>query len=126
MSKTGLDVVEEYDPQTNSWQSRSPMPSPREGLVTVTGNDGLIYAIGGYHYANGWLSTVEVYDPDADSWQTCASLAMNRGFLAGIRGAGSTIYALGGTCGNGLEYVSTVEAAVFPLPFKIYLPLILK
>lgn len=122
------DVVEEYDPQANSWRTVQPMSSPREGAAAVTGQDGRIYLLGGYSLSPGneWLSTVEAYDPTADSWTTCAGLLLNRGYLAGVRGVGSTFYALGGARGNGLEYVSMVEAALFPLPFKAYLPLVLK
>lgn len=61
-------TVEAYDPQTNQWTEKSPMPTPRYGMTTAVVN-GLIYAIGGW---GGWpeLSVVEIYDPQTDSWST--------------------------------------------------------
>ena len=41
-----LSTVEEYDPTTNRWRSRSPMPTARNHLLAAAVN-GRIYAIGG-------------------------------------------------------------------------------
>jgi N-acetylneuraminic acid mutarotase len=121
-------TVEEYDPQTNSWRTVQPMPTAREGAAAVAGADGRIYIFGGHELppGNEWSWVVETYDPTTDTWQPCTSLGLNRGYLAGVRGTGSTFYALGGARGNGQEYLSAVETALFPLPVKAYLPLILK
>lgn len=61
-----------YDPATDTWTSRSPMPTTRNhassGMV-----DGKIYVIGG-RQADGRITTssntdiVEEYDPVADHW----------------------------------------------------------
>jgi N-acetylneuraminic acid mutarotase len=54
---------EVYDPATGTWETKAPMPTPREGLrANVV--DGKIYLIGGNSSAN------EVYDPQTDSWTT--------------------------------------------------------
>ena len=67
-----LSTVEEYDPQTNTWRTRDPMPTPRNhtaaGVV-----DGKIYVIGGrigaaFIAASSDLANVEAYDPAADTW----------------------------------------------------------
>ena len=42
-----LDVVEAYNPSTNSWATMSPLPAARTQVVAVTGKDGRIYAICG-------------------------------------------------------------------------------
>jgi N-acetylneuraminic acid mutarotase len=48
-----IDVVEEYDPETNQWQLRSPMPTPRS--ATAWG----VYA--GAHLCRWWRSTASRY-----------------------------------------------------------------
>ncbi len=57
------DVNEVYDPSTDTWETKSSMPTKRESLgASVV--DGKIYLIGGY--PNATLN--EVYDPTTDSW----------------------------------------------------------
>jgi len=53
--------VEEYNPLTDTWESRTPLPTPRSGLAAAVVR-GRLYAIGGYD-GNRRLSTVEEYDP---------------------------------------------------------------
>jgi N-acetylneuraminic acid mutarotase len=67
-----LGIVEEYDPATNTWRPRSPMPTARNhAAVGVVG--GRIYVIGG-RLGAGFISVasntdvVEEYDPAADQW----------------------------------------------------------
>jgi len=46
---TPTNVVESYNPNTNTWSTvLPPMPTARSGLGAATGNDGRIYAFGGY------------------------------------------------------------------------------
>ena len=70
----GYNVVEVYDPLSNSWTTKAPMPTARYGLQALAVY-GLIYAIGGYGFGpnsqdNNYaaVSTVEVYDPANDTW----------------------------------------------------------
>ncbi|MBN1245878.1 hypothetical protein JXA31_09825 [Candidatus Bathyarchaeota archaeon] len=75
---TGANEV--YDPATNTWETKTPMPTPRNYLqANVVG--GKIYLIGGEaqqpldeppqeHFSN----VTEVYDPETDSWTTMASI----------------------------------------------------
>ena len=67
-----LTANEAYDPATNTWQARSPMPTARNhaaaGVV-----DGRIYVIGGRLgssrvSAGSNTDVVENYDPASDSW----------------------------------------------------------
>ena len=71
--KTCADM-EEYDPTTDTWTVKKPMPTARTVLDTCV-VDGKIYAIGGYDYENDVLiSTVEVYDPATDTWTKVADI----------------------------------------------------
>ena len=41
---TPLATHDVYDPATNTWTSKAPLPTARGGLAAVTGSDGHIYA----------------------------------------------------------------------------------
>ncbi len=67
-----LGTVEEYDPATNVWRARSPMPTPRNHAAAGAVN-GKIYVIGGRVGAAfiglaSDISVVEEYDPAKDKW----------------------------------------------------------
>ena len=69
-----LGTVQEYDPKTNTWRERTPMPTPRNhaGIGVVNGR---IYMIGGrvgaaFISLASDVSLVEVYDPATDTWGT--------------------------------------------------------
>jgi N-acetylneuraminic acid mutarotase len=67
-------VTEVYDPATDKWETKTPMPTPRADLCANFVN-GKIYCIGGKKY---WgvdpfyqeLNITEVYDPAKSSWTT--------------------------------------------------------
>ena len=69
-----LAVNEVYDPLTDTWTTKTPMPT---GRIDIEANvvNGKIYLIGGKAYQNNsyyanYTSTNEVYDPVTDSWST--------------------------------------------------------
>jgi hypothetical protein len=77
---------EEYDPATDMWSFKTPMPTPRSDFAIVVYQN-KIYCIGGvigFHFAP-WEGSVlrmktftlsgknEVYDPATDTWETKAS-----------------------------------------------------
>ena len=64
---TGVNEV--YNPATDSWETKAPMPTP-ELNVRANVADGKIYVIGGNN--NGTLN--QVYDPATDSWTTKAPI----------------------------------------------------
>jgi N-acetylneuraminic acid mutarotase len=89
-----MDTVEAYDPATNTWTTKAPMPTARwelgSGVV-----DGILYAIGGLN--DQYLSTVEAYDPAAGTWTTKASMPNPRfSFALGV--AGKKLYIADGCC----------------------------
>jgi len=105
-STNAVGTVEAYDPATNSWSTKAPMPTARAGLEAATGPDGKIYAIGGVDNPGSYsgqstlngdiVGTVEAYDPTTNSWTTKASMPTARYFLAAATGPDGKIYTIGG------------------------------
>lgn len=60
-----------YDPATDTWAAKAPMPTARWALG-VGAINGKLYAVGGLGPCSpcNAVSTLEVYDPSTDSWQT--------------------------------------------------------
>jgi N-acetylneuraminic acid mutarotase len=68
---TGINEV--YDPASDTWETKAPMPTPRVGL-TASVVDGKIYLIGGISEDGSLLNTNEVYNPENDTWTTKAPM----------------------------------------------------
>jgi N-acetylneuraminic acid mutarotase len=86
--------TEVYDPKTNTWDRRAPMPTARDGLdAAVVG--GKIYVIGGVSFGNphSAFAENEVYDPGNDTW-TNLTPAPGRGQFS-LAALNDTIYAEG-------------------------------
>ena len=97
--QSGLNVwhpvatVYAYDPASDSWSERLPMPTAR-GALSVTVHEGKLYAIGGYDRSAN-IAAVEVYDPDQNVWTSRAPLPTPRDHLATATVSGK-VYAIGG------------------------------
>jgi N-acetylneuraminic acid mutarotase len=103
-----VNATEEYDPTSDTWVSKAPMPTARALFGTAV-YQGKIYCIGGYNGATvfygpesyDWkteyydVGVNEVYDPVADTWQTQASLPTPR-FSAATNIVNGKIYVIGG------------------------------
>jgi len=64
---------EEYDPATDTWTLKKPMPTPRAGFA-IAAYQNKIYCIGGLT-SNGSVTGVnEIYDPATDMWETKAPM----------------------------------------------------
>ncbi len=62
------DANEAYDPVTDQWTARAPMPTARCHVAAVAVN-GLIYVIGGVNTSGSIrYQLVEIYDPLTNSW----------------------------------------------------------
>lgn len=64
----GLSTVEAYDPATDTWSARAPMPTHRHALAATRGPDGRIYAVGGTNDRVFSTDVLEIYDPVRDAW----------------------------------------------------------
>lgn len=66
-----LPTNEVYDPSTDTWETKKPMPTSRENVDANVVN-GKIYVIGGItdNFRSIHTPVNEVYDPATDSWTT--------------------------------------------------------
>jgi len=95
-----VGTVEEYDPATNTWRARSPMPTARNhAAIGVVG--GKIYVLGGrigaaFIGVASNTDVVEEYDPATDQWGAIkARMPTARSAVAwGVHGG--RIYVAGG------------------------------
>ena len=94
-----LTVVEAYDPATDTWSTKSPMPTPKDSIAVVAVGE-IIYVIGGFLNGTGRLTSVESYDAATDTWTELAPLSVGKSYSAGGL-LGSTIVAAGGLTNSG-------------------------
>jgi N-acetylneuraminic acid mutarotase len=102
-----VNTNEEYDPETDAWTFKKPMPTPRYNFgIAVYQNK--IYCIGGVtdlfvgQYTK--LTRVnEVYDPATDTWETKASMPDAEICQANV--VGGKIYLIGGGSDGTLNQV---------------------
>ncbi len=98
-----FDIVDIFDPETNSWSAGPPMPTACLGLSSCVVN-GEIYTIGGIN--GGYLNTVEIFDPATNSWNFGLPMPSTRLDITSSVVSGK-IYAIGGSTGK--VVVGTVE-----------------
>lgn len=91
--RQNLDVTEEYDPATDAWRRRSPLPTARSGIAAAVAG-GRIYVFGG-EGAEGTFVENEAYDPATDTWQAAPPMPTARHGL-GAAAVGGTIYVTAG------------------------------
>ena len=93
-----FSAVEEYDPATETWTTKSEMPTARV-CHHASVVDGKIYVIGGSDASTpddrSHVRTVEVYDPATDTWIQQGVMPASRasGFSSVVNGK---IYLIGG------------------------------
>lgn len=59
-----FNFVEEYDPATDEWTSKAPMPTTKASATAVAYNNKI------YVFGNALTNVVEAYDPGTNSWET--------------------------------------------------------
>ncbi len=121
-----LATVEAYDPATDTWTTKAPMPSARMGMATAVIN-GILYAAGGAtaNSISAFIATLEAYNPATDTWTVQAPMPTPKFSLAADV-IGGKLYTAGGYSQAGvplnvlevftpttpLESVQQVETAV--------------
>ncbi len=93
-----LATTEVYDPKTDTWSERKPMPEPRVFDTAVYAANGKIYVIGGQRSLHSPpLASVLIYDPVKNSWKRGPSMNVPRGSPAAVATPDGKIYVIGGT-----------------------------
>ena len=77
-NNTYVGVTEVYDPETDTWETKTSMPTNRSALCANVVN-GKIYLISGIVYGppltfSFHSNVTEVYDPETDTWTSKASI----------------------------------------------------
>jgi len=89
-------TTEVYDPTTDSWEIKSPVPSVRVSY-TACEAEGIIYVIGGRYTFQNTSALVEAYDPVKETWSQKADMLSERYEVSACLVNGK-IYAIGGRC----------------------------
>ncbi len=94
---TDSNKNEMYDPLTNTWIEKAPLPSPRQCAAIVTFQN-TIYVISGKMNFDD-RNDVFVYDPENDCWQTKTSMPETR-FVSGVAAVEDKIVVITGVDGR--------------------------
>jgi len=83
----GLAVNEVYDPETDSWTTKTPIPTTTSNPASATINN-KIYVISGFNRDLNQMSNLnQIYDIGSDTWSQGAPIPT----AVGLAGAGATI-----------------------------------
>ena len=86
---------EAYNPVTNDWTERAPMPTARHHHASAV-VDGKIYIIGGRETGIGSnTDRNEMYDPGLDTWTVLSPMPTKRSGLS-ASSIGNQVFAMGG------------------------------
>jgi N-acetylneuraminic acid mutarotase len=96
-----LASVEAYDPATNMWTTKAPMPAAVYNQSAALGPDGRIYNFSG-QVGGGCTSpsaNLFIYDPVGNAWTsgTNVPVAVNGSAAASGAGVNALLYVFGGT-----------------------------
>ena len=106
-------IVEVYDPATNTWGSRAPMPTPRGGVNGIAVN-GCLYTFGGEgndDHPFGVFDQTEVYNPVTDSWSSLEPIPIPVQGVTGLAVIDGWIHLPGGGIMRGGSSGTTLHQA---------------
>ena len=107
------NLVERYDPESDTWTTVASMTRPRSFFAAVV-YDGKIYAMGGISTSGVLTNTIEVYNPTSNAWSAVSAtlpVAM-KAFTATIVPGTSQVYIVGGftTAARNTVYLYNITA----------------
>jgi N-acetylneuraminic acid mutarotase len=89
-----VGIHEVYDPATDSWSPREPMPTPRNHHAAAASGD-RIHVVGGRAEGNFEMTVHEIYSPATDRWESAAPVPTGRSGIAAVERNGA-VYVFGG------------------------------
>jgi len=90
-------LISAYATMTPSpiWKTKAAMPTPRGQVAVITGDDGLIYVMGGYN-GTAEFNMTQAYNPITNTWTTRAEMPQRTRGAAVAKGSDGIIYVIGG------------------------------
>ncbi|MBL9201011.1 MAG: SMP-30/gluconolactonase/LRE family protein [Opitutaceae bacterium] len=110
------DRVEMFDPATNAWATRAPMPKPRGGVNAVAAH-GYLHVFGGEGNPaapSGVYPDHDVYDPVANRWLRLGPMPVPVHGVTGASFVNGNIHLTGGGIADGGENGSTLHQVFRP------------
>ncbi len=111
---TSTNLVEVYDPLTNTWEKRADMPTAR-ALTDAVVVDDKVYVIGGQktwvalNVPGLFVRSIEEYNPKTDTWRQLPEMSIFKGWFSTVA-VDKKIYTIGGRkLENGNKYTSDVD-----------------
>ena len=110
-----VSILETYDPTTDRWTTKAPMPTRRTGPGVGVVN-GILYAVSGWN--GGGVSAapayvLEAYDPATNTWTTKRPSWGATGMGVGV--ANGALYVVGGWSGGEFGRILSALRAYDPL-----------
>lgn len=90
-----------YDPNTNQWIRRRPMPIARKNSSSVAFREDKILLCGGQNSSGVTLRSCDIYDAGADTWTAATPMSVPRHRLSMIHLNTDRVVAVGGSNGSG-------------------------
>lgn len=106
----GAGALEVYDPATQEWEPKPPLPTPRSGIAAVAfGGRLLVFGGEGAPGSPGTFDEVEAWDPDTEQWTPLPAMPTGRhGIGAAVLADGVHVPGGGPTAGFGVTGVHEV------------------
>ncbi|MDO9019214.1 MAG: kelch repeat-containing protein [Myxococcales bacterium] len=102
-----LNSVEMFDPATNRWTVRAPLPNSPWAVTGAALADGRILSISGYA-GSTYTTTVYAYNPTTNAWTAIAPVLTGRYHATATRGIDGRVFLFGGRTSAGMA--TTAEA----------------
>ncbi len=118
------NIVQQYDPSTDSWSLKNPMPRERAFHAAAATTNGFIYVFGGHGIEHAWpdpdnpsekslrtitLGKTDKYHVQTDTWTSATPMPTPRSSPAAAHGKDGLMYVMGGL-GENCQWLPTVEA----------------
>jgi len=93
--ETNMDICLEFDPKTNTWDTRQPMYTAKRGHAAAY-RKGFIHVLCGSDNYGNKLTYHEVYDISSDSWDLAAPASLPVTYPGAVTWRDSLVYLIGG------------------------------